>query len=209
MADVYKFKVKLTDLEDFIWRDIEITSASSVAKLGYTILAAFEATGSHLFNINFNGKRYEIEFEEDLDYMPVIDPIKTKLSSLKLSLGDTLTMEYDYGASWEFSVELISVTEMKKGSGKRYPYVTGGKGKGLIEDASIYEIMQIIEKTNSTGEIPKVFNACINNEEDWDYRDFDLEYCNLMLKPIIKSIKRGYEKFDDFDNYENCYDYDY
>lgn len=34
MAEVYKFKVGLSELENYIWRDIEITSLSSVAKLG-------------------------------------------------------------------------------------------------------------------------------------------------------------------------------
>ena len=42
MAEVYKFKVKLRELEEYIWRDIEITSVSTVAKLVYTILAAFD-----------------------------------------------------------------------------------------------------------------------------------------------------------------------
>ena len=42
MADVYKFKVVLQDVSNQIWRDIEITSVSSVAKLGYTVLSAFE-----------------------------------------------------------------------------------------------------------------------------------------------------------------------
>ena len=41
MADVYKFKVKLREMEEYIWRDIEITSVSTVSKLGYAILAAF------------------------------------------------------------------------------------------------------------------------------------------------------------------------
>jgi len=34
MADIYKFKVRLCELESIMWRDIEITSVSSVAKLG-------------------------------------------------------------------------------------------------------------------------------------------------------------------------------
>ena len=54
MADVYKFKVTIKEVPDKIWRDIEISSLSSVAKLGYTILATFEAAASHLFNIKFN-----------------------------------------------------------------------------------------------------------------------------------------------------------
>ena len=59
MADVYKFKVKLREMEEYIWRDIEITSVSTVSKLGYAILAAFEAEGSHLFCMKFGDERYE------------------------------------------------------------------------------------------------------------------------------------------------------
>lgn len=32
MTEVYKFKVKLGELDEKIWRDIEISSMSSVAK---------------------------------------------------------------------------------------------------------------------------------------------------------------------------------
>ena len=49
MPEVYKFKVKLRELENKIWRDIEITSASNIAKLGYAVLATFEAEGSPCF----------------------------------------------------------------------------------------------------------------------------------------------------------------
>ncbi len=133
MADVYKFKVAIKEVPDKIWRDIEISSLSSVAKLGYTILASFEAAASHLFNIKFNGKRYEIVIEDDFEFEPVIDPIKTKLSALKLSIGDLLEMEYDYGASWKFTIKLVAITEMKKGSGNHYPYVTAGQGRGIID----------------------------------------------------------------------------
>lgn len=194
MADVYKFKVKLVDFENIIWRDIEITSVSSVAKFGYAVLAAFEGTGSHLFNIKHKGKQYEIVFDDDFPDVPVIDPIKTKLSSLNLSVGDVLTMEYDYGAMWEFSIELISVNEMKRGMGKHYPYVTDGKGKGIIEDISPYELMEIVEKTNSDGTIPKAYDYFLDKEIDWNYRDFNLELCNMFFKDNVINVSCGYEE---------------
>ena len=84
MADVYRFKVKLCELENYIWRDIEITSLSSVAKLGYAILGAFSGTASHLFCVIVNGKRYEFLYEEDdLFEEELFDPVITKLASLK------------------------------------------------------------------------------------------------------------------------------
>lgn len=194
MADVYKFKVKLKELDTIIWRDIEITSVSSVAKLGYAVLAAFGSTASHLFNIRHNGKRYEIVFEDDdFENESAIDPIKTKLSTLKLVVGDVLTMEYDYGAGWEFSIELLSIEEMKRGTGTHYPYVTDGNGKGIIEDASPYELADIIEKTEKDGIIPKIPDMYSGKEKDWDYRDFDLDYCNVFFKDNVLKTQYAYE----------------
>ena len=195
MADVYKFKVRLCELEKVMWRDIEITSVTSVAKLGYAVLAAFESTASHLFNIRFDGKRYEIVFEEDdFDDEPAIDPIMTKLSALKLIVGDKLNMEYDYGAGWEFEIELLSVVEMKRGAGTHYPYVTDGKGKGIIEDTSPYELAEIVEKTDKDGTLPQIMDMYSGKDVSWDYRKFDLEYCNVFFKDNVWKIQNAYQK---------------
>lgn len=197
MADVYKFKVRLCELENVMWRDIEITSVSSVAKLGYAVLAAFESTASHLFSIRFDGKRYEIVFEEDdFDDEPAIDPIRTKLSALKLIVGDKLSMEYDYGAGWEFEIELLSITEMKRGAGTHYPYVTDGKGNGIIEDTSPYELAEMVEKTDKDGTLPQITDMYSGKEASWDYRKFDLEYCNVFFKDNVWKIQNAYEEFE-------------
>lgn len=197
MADVYKFKVRLCELENVMWRDIEITSVTSVAKLGYAVLAAFESTASHLFNIRFDGKRYEIVFEEDdFDDKPAIDPIRTKLSTLKLSVGDKLSMEYDYGAGWEFEIELLSITEMKRGAGTHYPYVTDGKGKGIIEDTSPYELAEMVTKTDKDGTLPQIMDMYSGKEVSWDYRKFDLEYCNVIFKDNVWKIQNAYEEYE-------------
>ena len=119
------------------------------------VLAAFERTASHLFNIQFGVKRYEIMFEED---EPANDPIRTKLATLKLSVGYKLSMEQDYGADCEFEMELLSTVEMKRGAVTYYPYVTDGKGKGVIEDTSPYELAEIVEKTDKDGTLPQIMD---------------------------------------------------
>jgi len=155
MADVYKFKVRLCELENAMWRDIEITSVSSVAKLGYAVLAAFESTA-----------------------------------------GDKLSMEYDYGAGWEFEIELLSITEMKRGAGTHYPYVNDGKGKGIIEDTSPYEVAEMIEKIDKDGTLPQIMDMYSGKEVSWDYRKFDLEYCNVFFKDNVWKIQNAYEEYE-------------
>ncbi|NLW42718.1 MAG: plasmid pRiA4b ORF-3 family protein, partial [Tissierellia bacterium] len=102
MGEVYKFNVKLIGLEEIMWRDIEISSLSTLAKLSYAVLAAFDCKGTHLFNINLREQRYEIIFGDEDDYfnqLP-IDPRGIKLEKIKLEIGETLLLEYNYGASW-------------------------------------------------------------------------------------------------------------
>lgn len=197
MADVYKFKIKLCELENVIWRDIEITSVSSVAKLGYVILAAFESTASHLFNIQYNDRHYEIIFEEDdFNDKPIIDPTNTKLSSLKLNVGDKLKLEYDYGAGWEFDIELLLISEMQRGTGKHYPFVTDGKGRGIIEDTSPYELVDIVEQTDKDGTVFEIMDMYSGEKILWDYRVFNIDYCNMFLKDEVRDIREAYERYE-------------
>lgn len=196
MADIYKFKIKLEHLEDLLWRDIEATSVSSVAKLAYAVLAAFEATASHLFNLRYKGKLYEIQFDDWNDDKPATDPVATKLSSLGLAVDDLITMEYDYGAGWVFSIQLISISAMRPGTGTHYPYVTDGQGKGIIEDTSPFELIELIEEIDTTGKLPKIYDYARDRETQWDYRDFDLKYTNMFFKDHLARIRDAYEQME-------------
>ncbi len=194
MAEVYKFKVKLCELEEKIWRDIEISSLSTVSKMAYTVLAAFGANGSHLFCVRRADEIYEFTYDDfgDVDE-DAIAPSTVKLSKLKLTVGDKLTIEYDYGAGWRFDMELISVTEMRRGAGTHYPYITAGEGYGIIEDSFPGVLEDYIEQTDKTGDLPMVYSSYEDKEKEWDYRRFDLKLTNMLLKYDIDSIKEAYE----------------
>lgn len=197
MAYVYKFRISLCELEEYIWREIEISSLSSVAKLGYSVLAAFEAAASHLFYISHDDNRYEIQFEDDFfDDEEVFDPTTCKISSLRLSVGDHLHMKYDYGAGWEFDIKLISITEMKKGAGTHYPFITDGCGTGIIEDASPLELVDYVKQIEKTGELPNYYNYFFNRAMKWDHRTYDIDFANVFFKDIILQFKEAYENPD-------------
>lgn len=156
MAEVYTFRVRLCELKNVIWRDIEITSVSSVAKLGYAVLAAFDSTASHLFNIRFKGRRYEIMFDED-DFFgePVFDPVHTKLSALKLKAGNRLSMEYDYGAGWEFEIKLLSITGMERAEGDIIRMLPAEREKALLKILPLMNWLKSLRKQIKTGLCPK------------------------------------------------------
>lgn len=201
MADVYKFRVKLQELDKYLWRDIEVSSLSTMAKLGYAILASFQAQGSHLFGITYDCFRYEFDYEGDVfdsvddDIEDVIPPNIAKVSSLKLKIGDKMEMEYDYGAGWTFDIELISIEPMVKGTGTHYPYITDGAGWGIIEDTCPGELMDYIKQIDKTGVLPKFepYSMPFCTAE-WDYRRFDIETINALLKGEIQQLQDAYEE---------------
>lgn len=206
MADVYKFRVKLQELEKYLWRDIEVSSLSTVAKLAYSILAAYQAQGSHLFGITYDNFRYEFDYDGEVfdslddDIEDVIPPDTVKLSSLKLKVGDKLEMEYDYGAGWTFDIKLISISPMKKGTGTHYPYITDGAGWGIIEDTCPGELLDYIKQIDKTGVLPKYEHHCIPLcEAEWDYRRFDIETLNTLLKGEVQQLQYAYEDFEELE----------
>lgn len=84
---------------------------------------------------------------------------------------------------------------MKCGAGTHYPHVTGGKGKGIIEDTSPYELVEIIAKTDTVGILPKITDIYSGKEKEWNYTNFDLEYCNVFFKDNVWKMQNAYESY--------------
>ena len=200
MANVLEFHVELVGLEKIFWRDIQISDNSTIAKLGYVVMASFHGQACHLFNIKYEGKRYELLVEPD-DFEgvlgPTFNPMKSKLRDFDFEPGNVLTMEYDYGAGWEWTIEYRNSFTLKKGAGKHYPYVTAGEGRGIIEDTSVGELIHIMKRIELTGEpvmVPYYVGIGEGDVIPWDHRRFNLDNLNGLLKYDVRSIQEAYEE---------------
>lgn len=191
MAKVYKFKIRLIGLEDIMWREIEISSLSTVTKLAYTVMASFECKGNHLFYVEYKGQRYELDFGYDHIGENNIDPRSVKLEKLNLEIGYTLFLEYDYGCSWQFNIELISITDMKRGAGTHYPYTIDGQGKGIIEDMFLDELIMLMEEIDRTGEDYLIEENGWTRR--WNHNNFNLDIENALLKGEVYKLETIYE----------------
>ncbi|MGM9552034.1 MAG: plasmid pRiA4b ORF-3 family protein [Clostridia bacterium] len=107
-------------------------------------------------------------------------------------MGDTMELEYDYGAGWFFDIELICVKPMVKGTGNHYPYVTDGAVLGIIEGFSAGEWAEYIKTVDKTG-VPPIYYDVFYKEVIWDYKRFDIDITNALLKRTVKRMKRIYE----------------
>lgn len=171
MARVYTFKIVYIGCENKIWRDIQISSNSTMAVLGYAVLSSFSTCAYHLFMMTYKGTNYELG-DEEFQAKPKLMS-ETKLGNLKLEIGDKIHMIYDFGEEQEFEITLLSDEEMPKGSGRAYPKVSDGAGRGIIDDMSAEDLLDLIKKstkpakaTSSTlteGSVPRGITTTIKS----------------------------------------------
>ena len=189
---VYTFRVTYKGLEDKIWRKIAVSSNYRLDQLGYAVLAAFDTMAYHLFEFHYDGERFEIPHEDAFEEQ--VDMAVFKLHQLKIKIGDRIRMDYDFGTTQTFWIELVDVEDMGRGQGTKYPYVIEGFGRGIIDDMASEELQELIEQIDNTGKTDEpVYYQ--NRSFPWDYRWFDLDNINGLFKGEIRMIEEGYDPF--------------
>ncbi len=189
---VYTFHITYEGLEEKIWRKVEVSSNYRLNQLGYMVLAAFDTMAYHLFEFYYDDDQFEIP-NEDAPFEQ-IDMANFKLHQLDLKLGDRIRMDYDFGTTQTFWLELIEIADMKRGWGRRYPYVLDGAGRGIIDDMSCEELLELVAQIDRNG---KTDEPIYYQERmmPWDYRWFDLDCINSLFKGEIELIEEGYAPF--------------
>ena len=189
---VYTFHITYEGMEEKIWRKVEVSSNYRLDQLGYMVLAAFDTLAYHLFEFYYDDDRFEIP-NEDAPFEQ-IDMANFKLHQLDLKLGDRIRMDYDFGTTQTFWLELIEIADMKRGWGRRYPYILDGAGRGIIDDMSCEELSERVAQIDRTGKTDEPIYYQ-ERRMPWDYRWFDLDCMNSLLKGEIELIEEGYAPF--------------
>ena len=120
------------------------------------------------------------------------DATKIKLNGINLQEGDMLSMEYDFGCSQIFKIQVIHITGMAKGTGRKYPCVVDGGGRGILDDVHADELSDYIAQIDEFGK-SQIYITRNEREEIWDYRTFNLNHHNSLLKAEIEEIQNAYE----------------
>ena len=192
MTEVYTLQITYRGCADQLWRTIEISSNSTLAQLGYTILATFDASAMHLFQISCQGVTYDLDSSEE----PIDPPrslTRVKLSSLNLQIGDQLEMIYDFSCNQVFNIILTHIQDMLRGHGRAYPKILAGQGRGIIDGTPANELATMIAEIDRTGKSPFWYICSLNRRIPWDYRDYHLDYDNELDRCNYKMIQEAYE----------------
>ena len=173
MARVYTFKIVYIGCENKIWRDIQISSNSTMAVLGYAVLSSFSTCAYHLFMMTYKGTNYELD-DEEFQTKPKLMS-ETKLGNLKLEIADKIHMIYDFGEEQEFEITLLS-----------------------DDDMSAEDLLDLIKKIDKTGKSDFIY-AHRGERAPWDYHNYQIDIDNCLLKGRIAKIKSAYENpIEDF-----------
>lgn len=199
MTKVLTFKVEVEELEKKIWRVIEITDSKTVADLAYTILATFDSLAYHLYNIKHGNDRYDcmIAMEDYCGKEKLIHADISKLSKVDFSEDKKMVMRYDYGSTITFIINYMASRELEKGNVRHYPYIIDGEGRGMVDDLSISELIDIINDIDKKGNSVHNFTPGYERTIKYDYRDFELKESNILLKALVEEIKTGYEGYEE------------
>lgn len=200
-VQVYTFKITYANCDSRIWRTAAVSSNYTLAELGYMVLATFNTMAYHLFemkykDINFYLTEEDLEdlyFDEDSGLLDFF-----KLKDIDMQIGDVIEMAYDLGCDQVFEITLLEKGDMPKGTGRSYPKILDGAGRGIVEDMSprdLLELIGIIDAGGSSGIYYSNSGALAARE--WDYREYDLDTDNELLKVTINSIRDAYECYED------------
>ena len=165
------------------------------------ILATFDTLAYHLFRISYKDTVFELP-NEDEAVLPEECLFCIKLGRLDAKIGDKLTMLYDFGCDQEFEIEITNIEPMAKGTGRAYPKILAGEGKGILDDVPAFETLEVIKDTDKNGTSVYTYFTKHETEMIWYYRNYDLKADNTLLKGEIEQIAECYSVFEAYLDFE-------
>ncbi len=192
-AKVLKLHIEYASLGEYLWRDIEVSSNSTLDFLGFNILATFDTCAYHQFEFDINGKVYAIPNDE-FDIPDTEDMADFKLSDFDFKIGQQFSMDYDYGTTQTFNISVVSIDDMVKGQGRAFPRISAGVGCGIIDDYSEDELESLIQQIAENGKTDEdIFYK--DRAKTWNINDYDIKNDNVLLKSTSQIIAESYAPF--------------
>lgn len=195
-TQVYTFKITYANCDNRIWRIAAVSSNYTLAELGYVVLATFDTMAYHLFEMKYKGITFflteddfgDLYSDEDSGLLDFY-----KLKDIDMRIGDVIEMTYDLGCDQVFEITLLEKSDMPKGRGRSYPKILDGAGRGIVDDMPASELLEAIERIDTSGHSGIYYSSVGDSAApEWDYRKYNLNTDNVLLKGTIYQIRDGY-----------------
>jgi hypothetical protein len=120
-------------LRSRLYRDIEVSSSSTLADLAEAIVAAFGFDMDHAYGFysKLTGKLFasprRFELFADIEGSGSRSVKRTRVITAFQNVGSAMTFLYDYGDEWRFRVEVVETGQAQPGAD--YPRIVRKFGK--------------------------------------------------------------------------------
>ena len=130
-VQIYQLKVTLRGAHRPIWRQFQVKSNITLAKLHRILQTVMGWTNTHLHRFLIRGAQYGIP--DDMVLRKMIDERKHRLSDVVSGQASLFTYEYDFGDGWHH--ELLVENILSPEAGVHYPVCLAGARACPPEDA--------------------------------------------------------------------------
>jgi len=121
---IYQLKVTLHGSHPPIWRQFQVRSDITLAKLHRILQIVMGWTNTHLHRFLIRGGQFGIPDDGDMVLRKMIDGRKHRLSDVVSGQASRFTYEYDFGDGWQH--ELLVENILSPEAGERYPVCLAG-----------------------------------------------------------------------------------
>jgi hypothetical protein len=171
-ASIYQVKVTLKDSKPPIWRRIQVHSDVTLEKLHYILQTVMGWTDSHLHMFAIGGEHYGPTESDPTGELEMENERRVRLAEVVSGVGARFVYEYDFGDSWEHTLQVEKVLPPEPGA--RYPVCLAGKRASPPEDVGgVWGYTEFLEAIRNP-EHPEH-----DDWLEWVGGDFDPEAVNL------------------------------
>jgi len=188
----YVFKVMVEGQENNVWRLLQMPARCSLADLAYAIMGCMNCDGSHLYNMTYKREVFSCGTTHN---KRELNANETMLWELNLKKRSKIMMNYDFGESYRFIIQVSDIRKVEENLFFENIQVLDGKGYGILEDN------HYVFDAYYAGDMEPVHQYLSDYDFEMDEFDlaepFDIEECNetmLFAMPIF------YSNYEDMDN---------
>ena len=181
----YVIDAKLRNFRPTMSRRFQIGGNLTINQLIVSVLTMFKASFEHPYDLT-DDQSQEVDTAPDMVSLldspfgsHPLDGAKIMISSL--NKGDHLTLHYDYGDGWAFSIVVKDIKAVKP---DKYPKILKGKGYGIIDDIGGVSALRAYRQDYLQHQVSADVKDLLGGElVDLDH--FDKAATNHALKAVL------------------------
>ena len=178
-AKIFLLHLELKDIRPPIWRQILVSSHTTLAQLHRIIQVLMGWYNYHLYMFRIGGIEHAPPHPDDEFYGDRPESVRTRLSSHLRRTSSHVAYEYDLGDGWQIRITLKRIYDDLPT--EALPMCVGGQRHGPLEDSGgppgYQDLLQILADPHH-DEYQSMHDWA---PEDFDSEEFSIETANVQL----------------------------